>query len=235
MGQDIVKLQELDARNEDGEEKITVMVSSSVNGFEDQLNGIEAMLNSWGYEVWMSKSGTIKVNPHLHNFDNCLKAVEECDLFLGIIRLDCGTGREADGCVTFEEFKKARELNKPCWFIVDSRLKHYRDLMKVLELREYPLTHDEDLNDFMKGYYDRKVCNREKLPIVGKLYKSKDVHKFDPLCFEMEDFVNHKGEKKENIINNWMQYCDGLIDIQKYLSANFGNKKFIKDILKGII
>lgn len=163
MGQDIVKLQELDARNEDGEEKITVMVSSSVNGFEDQLSGIEAILNSWGYEVWMSKSGTIKVNPHLHNFDNCLKAVEECDLFLGIIRLDCGTGREADGCVTFEEFKKARELNKPCWFIVDSRLKHYRDLMKVLELREYPLTHDEDLNDFMKGFYDRKVRNREKL------------------------------------------------------------------------
>lgn len=224
-------------RMEDGkpDERIKVMVSSSVNGYEDQLESIEAMLKGWGYDVLMSMSGTIKVNPHLHNYENCLKAVEECNLFIGIIRPDCGSGREGNGCITFEEFKKARELNKPCWFIVDSRIKCYRDLMKSLELREHPQTGDEDLDSFIPLYYDRKIRNRERLPIVDKLYKSKDLHKFDPLCFKMEDFVNHKGEKRENITNNWMQYCEGLSEIYKFLESNLGNKDFVNDILKGVI
>lgn len=220
---------------ENGNIQYTVMVSSSVNGFEDTLLTIEGILNGWGYDVMMSMLGTMKVNPHLHNFDNCMKAVEECDLFVGIIRPDCGTGKVEDGCVTFDEFKKARELKKPCWFIIDKRVKHYRDLLRALELMEHPSTTDADLNEFMPKYYDRKVRTREKLPIVQQLYKAKDIHKFDPLCFEMEDFVNHKGQPKEQITNNWMQYCSDINEIKKFLDKNLGNKEFIDDIIKGVI
>lgn len=58
--------------------------------------------------------GSMKVDPRLHNFDNCLKAVEECDLFFGVIRPDCGTGRDGSESITFQEFKHARECHKPC-------------------------------------------------------------------------------------------------------------------------
>lgn len=221
--------------DDNGKLTYSVMISSSVNGYEDTLKTIEGMLNSMGYDVIMSMSGNIKVNPHLHNFDNCLNAVEECDLFLGIIRPDCGSGREGQGCITFEEFKRARELDKPCWFVIDSRIKHYKNLMKSLVLREHPNTHDEELNQYVATYYDRKVRNRERLPRVMQLYESTNLRMFDPLCFDMEDFVNHKGMPRENITNNWMQYCDGILDIQKYLEKNFGDKDFIDAIMKGEI
>jgi hypothetical protein len=37
-------------------------------------------------------SGHHQSEPALSNLENCLKAVEDCDLFLGIIRTQCGTG-----------------------------------------------------------------------------------------------------------------------------------------------
>ena len=57
------------------------MVGSTVYGFEDQLSQIVAQLNTLGYDVLNSHYGSIQVNPKLSNMDNCLKAVEECDLF----------------------------------------------------------------------------------------------------------------------------------------------------------
>ena len=86
------------------------MVGSTVYGFEDQLSQIVAQLNTLGYDVLNSHYGSIQVNPKLSNMDNCLKAVEECDLFLGIIRPYYGTGNIGERNITFEEIKKAIEL-----------------------------------------------------------------------------------------------------------------------------
>ena len=98
--------------------KIKIMLGSTVYGFEDQLSQIIAQLQLLGYEVLNSHSGSIKVNPKLSNLDNCLNAVEECDLFLGIIRPFYGTGNIGEKNITFEEIKKAIELKKPYWFLV---------------------------------------------------------------------------------------------------------------------
>ena len=68
------------------------MVGSTVYGFENELYQIVALLQTLGYEVLNSHVGTIKVNPKLSNLENCLNAVDECDLFLGIIRPYYGTG-----------------------------------------------------------------------------------------------------------------------------------------------
>jgi len=57
------------------------MVGSTVYGFEDQLSQIVAQLQLLDYDVLNSHNGSIKVNPKLSNLDNCIKAVEECDLF----------------------------------------------------------------------------------------------------------------------------------------------------------
>lgn len=208
------------------------MISSSVNGFEDQLLQIESVFTSLGYMVVMSMSGTMKVNPHLHNFDNCMKAVEGCDVFFGIIRPDCGTGRLDEECVTFQEFKYARELNKPCWYVIDNKIKTYKTLLKSLILREFPDTNDDDLNATITSYYDRQVRERKCLPRVLDIFESKDLRQFDPVCFKMEDFVNHKGMPKENITNNWMQYCNNLLEIARYIQTNFEDKDFIDSIIK---
>ncbi len=94
------------------------MVSSAVYGFEFQIEQICSMLTTMDYEVLNSHIGTIKVHPGLSNLENCIKAVEECDLFFGIIRPYCGTGNIGDKNITFEEMKKAIELQKPYWFVV---------------------------------------------------------------------------------------------------------------------
>lgn len=218
-------------------ERYKVMISSSVNGYEAMLRLFEKRLESYGYDVILSMSGNIKVNPHLGNYANCLKAVEECDAFFGIIRTDCGTGRAGDSSITFEEFKLARELNKPCWYIIDTKVKFYKGLLKTLVLNEHPTCKDEDLRSFMVSYYDRKVRNREKLPRVLELYKSENIRAFDPLCFEMEDFVNHKGVPKSEVKNNWMQYCDfeNPEESFNFIDRNFGNPQFVDDIIKGVI
>ena len=57
-------------------ERYKVMISSSVNGYEAMLRLFEKRLESYGYDVILSMSGNIKVNPHLGNYANCLKAVE---------------------------------------------------------------------------------------------------------------------------------------------------------------
>lgn len=212
----------------------TVMISSSVNGYEDQLLRIEAEFITLGYDVVLSMSGSMKVDPRLHNFDNCLQAVEACDLFFGVIRPDCGTGRVEGESVTFQEFKHARLFHKPCWFVIDNRIKHYKELLKTLVLREYPDTKDNELNQTISTYYDKQVRNRKQLPKVLDVFETKDLRKFDPLCFEMEDFVNHKGMPKDEIVNNWMQYCDHELDIAKFINKNFGDKSFIDGIIKGI-
>ena len=221
------------------EERYKVMISSSVNGFEGMLSLFEKRVEGYGYDVILSMSGKIKVNPHLGNFENCLKAVEECDVFLGIIRTDCGTGREGDSSITFDEFKRARELGKPCWFIIDNKVKYFKTLLRTLILREHPIVTDEDLREFIASYYDRKVRNREEkqLPRVLDLFNSKDFRTVDPLCLEMEDFVNHKGIPKSEVKNNLMQYCnfDKPEEIFDFIDRNIGNIQFVDDIVRGLI
>ena len=98
--------------------KIKIMVGSTVYGFENELYQIVALLQTLGYEVLNSHVGTIKVNPKLSNLENCLNAVDECDLFLGNIRPYYGTGNIGEKNITFEEIKRAIELKKPYWFLV---------------------------------------------------------------------------------------------------------------------
>lgn len=105
-------------------------------------------------------------------------------------------------------------------------------MLKSLVLREFPDTKDEDLNNAITSFYDNTIRQRKKLPRVLDLFETKDLHLFDPLCFVMEDFVNHKGLPKEGITNNWMHYYNHELDIAKYIRTNFEDKEFIANILK---
>ena len=67
---------------------IKVFFSSTVYDFETDLRRVFATLDGFGYDVYMSKEGTIPLDSRLSNLINCVKGVEECDVFLGIIPSD---------------------------------------------------------------------------------------------------------------------------------------------------
>jgi len=109
------------------------MVSSTVYGIEELLERIYAVLTEFGYDVWMSHKGTVPVLSSKSAFDNCLAAVEACDLFLGIITPHYGTG-VAKGAlsITHQEMLKAIELKKPRWILAHDHVVMARTLLRSL-------------------------------------------------------------------------------------------------------
>jgi putative SOS response-associated peptidase YedK len=78
-------------------DRLTILVSSTVYGIEELLDRVHVVLVQYGYDVWMSHKGTMPVLPNRTAFENCLAAVEACDLFLGIITTQYGSGILAKG------------------------------------------------------------------------------------------------------------------------------------------
>lgn len=111
----------------------TILVSSTVYGIEELLDRIYALLTNFGYEVWMSRPGTLFVRSDHTAFENCLHAVDECDLFLGIITTSYGTGKDDSGLsITHREIKRAIELNKPRWLLTHEQVVFARRLLRDL-------------------------------------------------------------------------------------------------------
>ncbi len=190
------------------------MVGSTVYGFEDQLSQIIAQLQLLGYTVLNSHNGSIKVNPKLSNLENCLNAVEECDLFLGIIRPYYGTGNIGEKNITFEEIKKAIELKKPYWFLVHRDVTFGRLLLGKLRLKkEDALIEKED--DIYK----------ELSIVVAKN------NFFDERTIEIYNYVieNHIPVTLRN--GNWAQEFYRLDEMMTYINTQFSDKGFVESIL----
>jgi hypothetical protein len=111
-------------------QRLKIMVASSIYGFEDQLEQICSTLQGYGYEVWNSHIKTIPVHPGLSNPNNCLRAVEACDAFFGIIRPQYGAVINDEISITHQEMKRAIELKKPRWFIAHRDVTIVRQLFK---------------------------------------------------------------------------------------------------------
>ncbi len=186
------------------ERKIKIMVGSTVYRFEDQLSQIVAQLTTLGYDVICSHHGTVKVNPNLSNLDNCVKAVDECDLFLGIIRPFYGTGNIGEKNITFEEIKRAIELRKPYWFLVHRDVIFARQLFKKIKLK-----------------------NGEEIVIDDNKF-------FDKRCIEVYEYVirNHVPVTLRN--GNWAQEFYRLDEMMIYINAQFADKTFIDNVLNQI-
>lgn len=186
----------------ESEKKVKIMVGSTVYGFEDQLSQIVAQLNTLGYDVMNSHYGSIKVNPNLSNLDNCLKAVEECDLFLGIIRPYYGTGNIGDTNITFEEMKKAISLKKPYWFLVHRDVVFARNLFKKMKLKS------------------------------GDEIIIKDNRFFDKRCIDVYEYVIKNHIKDLALRNgNWAQEFYRLDEMMVYINAQFTDKDFINEVM----
>lgn len=213
---------------------LKVMVSSSIYEFEDQIDAICSYLEMLGYEVISSKEGTLKVDPRLNNFENCYKAVEGCDLFLGIVRPYTGSGREGGKSVTFREFETARKNHKPSWYIIDNRVKWTSDFCRQLELRDRPRKLTKILACLWRKFYYPLLEQHNPQSRLFDLFQPDRSRSFSEACFEMERFVNQRGKYRPEdgcVRNNWMQYCSSLSEMKTFIKTNFADYDMIDSII----
>lgn len=111
----------------------TILVSSTVYGIEELLDRIYTVLTTFGYEVWMSHKGTLPVRSDRTAFENCLAAVDDCDLFLGLITPDYGTGRDGkEISITHQELQRAIAGKKPRWLLAHQSVVFARRFLRDL-------------------------------------------------------------------------------------------------------
>lgn len=190
--------------------KITVMVSSSVYGMEDQLTQLFGLLQGYGYRVWMSHAGTVPLTPGKSALENCLLAVENCDIFLGIIRPQYGSGKtsSAEDSFTHQELSKAIELGKPRFFIADKTVVVARRLLLDL------------------GFKGSEGRSELKLRKGASLID--DLKVIDMYEEAIQDAVV-VGER----VDNWVQPYSSWDDILRYVEEQFDRYEAMAEFLKG--
>lgn len=110
-----------------------IMISSTVYGVEELLERMYAVLTRFGYDVWCSHMGTVPTISTLSAFENCIKAVQDCDLFLGLITPLYGSGvAGGDISITHQELLEAIKLNKPRWLLAHDHVVFARMLLRQL-------------------------------------------------------------------------------------------------------
>lgn len=197
------------------QQKLTLMVSSTVEGMEELLDRIYAMLTVFGYEVWMSHKGTIPVNSNRTAFESCLDAVSKCDLFLGIITPFYGSGLDGNLSITHQEILKAIALNKPRWLLAHDHVVFARALLNNLgydskaKRRKLKLKANRILSDLrvIDLYEDATIEQSGKYPVPLAERKGNWVQKFysneDGGIFVSAQFFRYQ-------------------EVEKFIEENFG-------------
>ena len=205
--------------------KLSIMVSSTVYGIEELLERVFSQLLQYGYEVKMSHKGTVWAPSNRDNKQNCLKAVEEADLFLGIVTPVYGSSANPsnwnDKSITHLEFLKAIELNKPRWILTDERVFFIRNV-----LRKYG------------------IDDAGKLETFFSQAKSGAHHVFDPRVILMHEQaigfrdIDGKIVDKSNRQTKWAQSFKGAADVDLFVSAQFSRyydvEAFVEENFKSI-
>ncbi|HOC01555.1 MAG TPA: DUF4062 domain-containing protein [Verrucomicrobiota bacterium] len=186
------------------------MVSSTVYGIEELLEQIFGILNGAGFTVWMSHKGTVPVDPQKSNFENCLAAVEACDLFLGILTTRYGSGKDPDDdgpSITHQEVTRALKVEKPRWFLAHHDLIFARSLLREL------------------GH--KTSADRAKLKLTGKNLVD------DLRVIDVYEEVIQAEKKLRDRRGNWAQPFAGPQDANVFVVAQFLRYpeaiQFIKD------
>ena len=191
----------------------TIMVSSTVYGIEELLERIYTILTAFGYEVWMSHKGTLPVFSSNTAFENCILAVEKCDLFLGLITTSYGSGQDGNELsITHQELKKAIELKKPRWLLAHSNVVFSRRLLRDL------------------GYKTKD--DREKLQLAKKAQSISDlrvIDMYEDAILDMEPLEKRAG----NWVHEYNSDEDAFLfassqfsrfqEVEKFLEENFQN------------
>lgn len=197
--------------------KLTVLVSSTVYGIEELLDRVYTLLTSYGYEVWMSHKGTVPVRSDRTAFENCLAAVEKCDLFLGIITPHYGSGQDSkkrdEPSITHQEMRRAIELKKPRWILAHDHVVFARGLLTNLGF---------------KGKAGRQKLTLQKRPILDDL-RVLDLYEEATIDVEDTPLADRDG--------NWVQKFNNTEDGSLFVGSQFFRyqevEQFIKENFEG--
>lgn len=198
---------------EGGHAQLKLMVSSVVFGYEDLLESIYALLTNFGYEVLMSHKGTIPIDPEISAMESCLRQVEECDLFLGLILPRYGSGiEEGSGySITHREMIRAIELSKPRWFLVHENVSLARQLLKP-----YRDAADGDRWKLLPGMDFKKTAVLEDLRILDQFELTMGLH--------ISQVRDRKG--------NWVQAFSRDEDARLFATAQFRRYRELEEKLR---
>ncbi len=183
----------------------TIMVSSTVYGYEEMLNQVYGTLTSYGYRVWMSHTGTVPVDPGKSNFQNCIQAVDDCNAFLGIITGRYGSGLEGSGrSITHIEMLRAIETGKPAWFLVNHDVSVARQVLKQFR------------------FTNHRPPRKKKI-----VFKPTAV--IDSLkILDMYEAAMRLDLPLEQRVGNWVQEYFNTHDILRFLEAQFSDLRKMK-------
>ena len=188
------------------ERKPIVLVASTVYHYEELLERIYSLLTSFGYEVWMSHKGTPPVSSNLSNLENCRMAVEKCDLFLGIITHEYGTGIIDDGLsITHHEFRRAIELKKPRWVLAHDHVFFTHTFLKELGF---------------SGNDGRKKLTQPKKPILDL----RTLEIFEDATVADVDYKDRMG--------NWIQKYTTIPDAMLFATAQFSRYQEAEEFIR---
>lgn len=185
-----------------------VMVSSSVYGQESLLDSIYQLLEQFGYRVFMSHKGTFPTDPRLNTVENCLKAVQQCDFFLGIISTNYGTTKgKNELSVTHEEIKTAIKCCKPCWFVVHEHVVFAKKFLAQL--------------GFKSAFGRKELFARfESKPFFTDLR-----------LIDMYDLATRRRKESGITRVSWVQEYNRDEDVRQFVSAQFSNNEAIERML----
>ena len=188
--------------------KPTILISSTVYGIEELLERIYTILTAFGYEVWMSHKGTLPVFSSNTAFENCLLAVEKCDLFLGLITPSYGSGQDGSGLsITHQELLKAIDLKKPRWLLAHNSVVFSRRLLRDL------------------GYSSKE--ERKKLELKKGASSISDLRVIDMYEDAILDI-----EPLDKRVGNWVQEFSSDEDAFLFASAQFGRFQEVERFLE---
>ncbi len=191
--------------------KPIIFVSSTVYGIEELLERIYTLLTTFGYEVWMSHKGTVPLDSNLTAFENCIRGVENCDLFLGIITPNYGSGvdkKKNDISIFHKEIKKAIELNKRRWLLTHDYVVFAKQFLKDLGY-----TTSEKRKELK---LDKKSVSISDLRVI-------DVHE-EAILNDEENLDDRKG--------NWVQKYKTDADSILFVTSQFSRYQEVESFIE---
>lgn len=200
------------------------MVSSTVYGIEETLEQVYSSLKLFGYDVWMSAQGTLRTFSQNHAFDDCLDAVNQCDLFFSIITPQYGSGvLRGENGITHRELSLAIDRDVPRWVMAHERVVIARSIFRKFGCRSIA-----ERSDFLNqlGYDDPKKFK----DLISRENKVLD----DFRVIDMYDEAIRDDVEVAKRRGNWVQSYSLSSEILRYVEAQLGDYDFIKSRVDGL-
>ena len=194
---------------------VKVFVSSTVYDFESQLDVVYSTWDGYGYDVLMSHKGTVPVESKVSNLENCLKGVENCDVFLGFIRPLSGTGilKPGEKSITAQEFDVAYRVGMTRVVLADYRVvfaRQFTNMMKI-PIGDIPNYVEKARSDGSMVERPNRVIHSESIELYNIAIKNNTLP------------ISRKG--------NWVQEYKNLQDVMLHVEAQFKDVERIKKLI----